>query len=78
MSQVSNYHSKGRPWIREVLGQTKEGSARTAQAVERMFGVVKPTVHSVIDKGHRGTDEAYCPICSRKPSLLDVIPDTKS
>lgn len=58
-----------------------EGTRRTAIAVRKMFRCKGPAARPLgptQDLGHRGTDEAYCPLCSRKPSLFPTTPEAES
>ena len=65
--------AKGRTISRDISAQTSSGAVRTAKAVERMLGTRgKLTLNRVEDLGHMGTDAAYGPVCSRKPSLFPV------
>lgn len=62
----------------DIMAQTAAGATRTAVAVRRMLGYKGPALRPLgkpVDLGHLGTDEAYCPICSRRWSLFDDTTD---
>jgi len=62
---------------RDVYGQSPEGARRTAERAQRTVGYKGMDCRAVgqaVDLGHRGTDQAWCPICTRTASLFDQVP----